>query len=123
MKQLNQDNQGFIVWGIVGAIALSGSAANIAFGESAAEVKTVLPAATVTRAINTAVEAQAGNVSDVEVETENGVTKVDVEIAAKDGKNYEVVINAKTGKIILVEVENNEMVVKSETNTKAFRTF
>ena len=59
-----------------------------------------------TRAINTAVEAKAGNVAGVEMETENGVTKIDVEIAATDGNNYEVAINAATGKVIAVELDN-----------------
>ena len=95
-----------MVWGIVGVITLSVLATNIAFGENAAEVKTALPAATVTRAINAAVRAKAGNIAGVEMETENGVTKVDVEIVATDGKNYEVGVNAKTGKVIAIELDD-----------------
>ena len=40
------------------------------------------------------------------METENGITRIDVEIAAKVGKNYEVGVNAQTGKVIAVELDN-----------------
>lgn len=105
---MKQHNQGFLVWGVVALLGIAGFATNSAFGEGAAEVETALPAATVTSAINTAVKAKAGNVVGVEIETENGVTKVEVEIVAADGKKYEVGVNASTGKVIAVEADDDE---------------
>ena len=120
-------NQGFAVWGVIGILLVSGMIANRSFGQGEKEVEVALPAATVTRAINTAVAAKAGNVAGVEMETENGVTKIDVEIAATDGKNYEVGVNASTGKVIAVEEdkedneagEGNEAGEKGEMNEGA----
>ena len=119
-------NQGFAVWGVIGILLVSGMIANRSFGQGEKEVEVALPAATVTRAINTAVAAKAGNVAGVEMETENGVTKIDVEIAATDGKKYEVGVNAQTGKVIAVEEdkedneagEGNEAGEKGEMNDK-----
>ena len=119
-------NQGLAVWGVIGILLVSGMIANRSFGQSEKEVEVALPAATVTRAINTAVAAKAGNVAGVEMETENGVTKIDVEIAATDGKKYEVGVNAQTGKVIAVEEdkedneagEGNEAGEKGEMNDK-----
>ncbi len=98
--------QGLAVWGVIGLLIISGMVANRSFGQGAKEAKAALPAATVTRAINTAIKAQAGNIAGVEVETENGITKIDVEIAAPNGNNYEVAVNAATGKVIVVELDN-----------------
>ena len=119
-------NQGLAVWGVIGILLVSGMIANRSFGQSEKEAEVALPAATVTRAINTAVAAKAGNVAGVEMETENGVTKIDVEIAATDGKKYEVAVNAATGKVIAVEEdkedneagEGNEAGEKGEMNDK-----
>ena len=106
MKKLNQKS---ILWSAAGALAVSGLAAGIAFaGSGAAETEVALPAATVTRAINAAVAAKAGNVAGVEMETENGVTHVDVEIAAADGKKYEVGVNAATGKVMAVALDQED---------------
>ena len=103
---MNNHTKGLAVWGVIGLMAISGFVANRSFGQGEKEAEVALPAATVTRAINTAVAAKAGNVAGVEMETENGVTKIDVEIAATDGNNYEVAINAATGKVIAVELDN-----------------
>lgn len=105
MKKFNQKS---ILWSAATAIAVSGLAAGIAFaGSGAAETEVALPASTVTSAINAAVKAKAGNVAGVEMETEKGVTHVDVEIAAGDGKKYEVSVNAQTGKVMSVEADND----------------
>ena len=105
MKKLNSKS---ILWSALGAVALSAMVAGVAFagGDDENETEAALPAATVTSAINTAVAAKAGNVSGVEIETENGVTKIDVEIVGADGKEYEVGVNAQTGKVIAVEAED-----------------
>ena len=102
---------------------MSGLAAGIALaGGDEKETEVALPAATVTRAINTAVAAQAGNVAGVEIETENGVTKIDVEVAAKDGKKYEVGVNASTGKVIAVEADNENEAGRSRRERRDERT-
>ena len=116
MKKLNQKS---ILWSAVGAVAVSGLAAGIAFaGSGATETEVALPAATVTRAINAAVKAKAGNVAGVEMETEKGVTHVDVEIVANDGKKYEVGVNAQTGKVMAVEADNGKENEVGEANEK-----
>ena len=116
MKQLNKKS---VLWSAVGVVAISSAVAGLAFAQNgAAETEVALPAATVTRAINTAVKVKAGNVAGVEMETENGVTKIDVEIAATDGKNYEVGINAQTGKVIAVEVDNENEKEAGEAGEK-----
>ena len=71
------------------------------------EIKVALPAATMISAINAAVAAQPGNVAEVEAESEDGVTKVEVEIVAADGKRYEVDVSAQTGKVIAVEADDD----------------
>ena len=119
MKQLNPKK---MLWSAVGVLTISGLAAGIAFaGGDDNETEVALPAATVTRAINTAVAAKAGNVAGLEMETENGVTKIDVEVAAADGKKYEVSVNAATGKVMSVEEdkEDNEADEKGEMNEGA----
>ncbi len=114
MKQLNKKS---ILWSAVGVVAISGAVAGIAFaGSGATEV--ALPASTVTRAINAAVSAKAGNVAGVEMETENGVTHVDVAIAATDGKKYEVGVNAATGKVMAVEADNGKENEAGEADEK-----
>ncbi len=116
MKQLNKKS---ILWSAIGVVAISSAVAGIAFaGGGESETEVALPAATVTRAINTAVAAKAGNVAGVEMETENGVTKIDVEIAASDGKKYEVGINASTGKVIAVEADNDNENEANEAGEK-----
>ena len=113
MKKLNKS----ILWSAVGAIAISSAAAGIAFAGSGA-TDVALPASTVTRAINAAVKAKAGNVAGVEMETENGVTHVDVAIVANDGKKYEVGVNAATGKVMAVEADNGDENEAGEANEK-----
>ena len=108
MKKLNQKS---LLWSAVGAIAVSSLAAGIAFaGSGKSETEVALPAATVTRAINAAVKTKPGNVAGVEMETEKGVTHVDVEIVAANGQKYEVAVNAQSGKVMSVEAdkEGNE---------------
>ena len=107
MKTLDQKN---LSWSAIGVAAFAVlAAAGISFaGGGEEETEVALPAATVTSAINTAVAAKAGNISGIEMETENGVTKVEVEIVAADGKNYEVGVNAQTGKIISVEEDKED---------------
>lgn len=105
MKQLNKKS---ILWSAIGVVAISSAVAGIAFAGGGGETEVALPAATVTRAINAAVKAKAGNVAGVEMETENGVTHVDVSIAANDGKKYEVGVNAATGKVMAVEADNGK---------------
>ena len=103
MKQLNKKS---ILWSAAGVVAISGAVVGSAFAGDGGETKVALPAVTVTRAINAAVAAKAGNVAGVEMENEKGIIKVEVEIVATDGKNYEVGVNADTGQVIAVEADD-----------------
>ena len=104
----------------VGVVAISGVVAGIAFAGGDNETEVSLPAATVVRAINAASAAKAGNVAGVEMETDKGVAHVDVEIAAADGKKYEVSVNAQTGKVMSVaaDTEAGEQNEAGEANEK-----
>ncbi len=50
--------------------------------------------------IKAALERHPGAVTEVEVETEDGKTIIDVDIQGKDGKSWEVECNAATGEIL-----------------------
>ena len=100
-----------------GVIALSALAVTVAFaGGDDAETEVALPAPTIIRAINAAVAAKPGDIKGVEAESEGGVTKVEVEIVAADGKEYEVSVDAKTGKVLEVESEAEDKDDAGETN-------
>lgn len=97
--------------GAGGALALLGGIAGIAVAQSGAEEKDAevgVPAVTLVRAINAATGAKAGDIAKVEVEVEGGKTMVDVEILAKDGKTYEVGVEAASGKVASVEVDTED---------------
>ncbi len=118
MKKLNRKN---LLWSALGVLAVTGVASGFALaGDDEKETEIALPAATVTSAINAAVAAKPGNVSEVEIEVEKGVTHIEVEIVAADGKSYEVGVDAITGKVLSVEADDeneNEMDEKGENET------
>ena len=58
-------------------------------------------------ATKTALEKVPGTVNKVELEDEDGHVVYDVEINAKDGSKQSVKVDAQTGKIIKVELEDN----------------
>lgn len=115
MKKLNKKG---VLWSAAGALALSAVAGGAAIAAGSEETEASLPAPTVVRAINAAVAAKAGNVAGVEVETEAGKTKVDVEIFASDGKTYEVGVDAASGKVISVEADTEVEDEKDGANDK-----
>jgi uncharacterized membrane protein YkoI len=49
-----------------------------------------------------------GTVNEVELDDENGTIVYDVEVIAKDGTRHDVIIDAKTGKVINVEIEDED---------------
>ncbi|MFJ8235876.1 PepSY domain-containing protein [Ureibacillus sp. NPDC094379] len=49
-----------------------------------------------------------GTVTEVELEDEDGLVVYDVEINAEDGTQQSVQVDAKTGKIVNVELEDND---------------
>ncbi|OIK08658.1 hypothetical protein BIV60_25615 [Bacillus sp. MUM 116] len=51
---------------------------------------------------------QGGKVKHVELEGEDGFAEYGVEVTSKDGKRFDVTIDAKTGKILKEENENDE---------------
>jgi uncharacterized membrane protein YkoI len=56
--------------------------------------------ATLNACIKTALERHPGAVTEVEVETEDGKTIIDVDVQGKDGKTWEVECDATTGTVI-----------------------
>jgi uncharacterized membrane protein YkoI len=58
-------------------------------------------------ATKTALEKVPGTVNKVEIEDEDGHVVYDVEINAKDGSKQSVKVDAQTGKIVKVELEDN----------------
>ena len=77
----------------------------VALANDEAEKPVGVPAATLTAAIQAASATKAGDISEVEVESENGVTSIEVEVLSADGA-YEVKVNAATGKVTSVEKDD-----------------
>lgn len=50
--------------------------------------------------IKTALERHPGAITEVEVETEDGKTIIDVDVQGKDGKSWEVECDATTGAVL-----------------------
>ncbi len=50
--------------------------------------------------VKTALERHPGAITEVEVETENGKTIVDVDVQGKDGKNWEIECDSVTGDVL-----------------------
>ncbi len=100
----------FVLLGAVAGIAVAQSGTQSG-AENDAEIG--VPASTMVRAINAATGAKAGDVAKVEVEVEAGKTMIDVEILSKDGKTYEVGVEAASGKVASVKVDTED-----ETNEK-----
>lgn len=95
------------------AFAVLGSITGLALAQGQNETETEdaavgVPAATMVSAINAAAEAKKGDISKVEVEVEAGKTLVDVEVLAKDGKTYEVDVDATSGKVVSVKEKEEE---------------
>lgn len=55
-----------------------------------------------------ALEQVPGTVTEVELDDENGLVVYDVEINAEDGTQQSVEVDAKTGKIVNVELEDDD---------------
>lgn len=104
------------------ALVLMGSVVGIALAKDEAETAVGVPAATLVRAINAASQAKEGDITKVEVETEDGKTMIEVEVLSKDGKTYEVSIEAASGKVLSIEQDDeddkNEMDEKGEADDK-----
>ncbi len=49
-----------------------------------------------------------GTVEEVELENEDGLTVYEVEVQAEDGNEYDVIIDAQTGNIIEVELDDDD---------------
>ena len=59
-------------------------------------------------AIDIALEAAAGIPTEVELDVEDGILVYEVEIAHQDESQTEVVIDAGTGRVIEIEMENDD---------------
>ncbi len=55
-----------------------------------------------------ALEKIRGIVEEVELENEDGILIYEVEVRAEDGLEHEVIIDAQTGEIVAVELDDND---------------
>ncbi len=53
-----------------------------------------------------ALKAKPGKVTEVELEKEGGIVVYGIDITAEDGKMFDVVVDANTGKVLKVEAED-----------------
>lgn len=60
------------------------------------------------QAADSAVKAQPGAVTKVELENENGKAVYGVRITASDGKRYDVKVDGDTGKVLKIEADDDE---------------
>jgi len=63
---------------------------------------------TAQQAIEIALTAIPGEVTEVEREREDGMTVFEVEILTAEGARYEIDINAETGEILKTELEDDD---------------
>lgn len=64
--------------------------------------------ATLQACIKTALEKHPGAVTEVEVESEDGKTIIDVDIQGKDGKSWEIECDATTGAVLEDKEESDD---------------
>jgi len=65
-------------------------------------------------ATKTALEKVPGTVNEVELENEEGPIVYDIEIIAQDGSKQSVKVDAQTGKIVKVELEEEENEIEND---------
>ncbi len=113
-----QLNKKSVLWTTCGVGALCAVFAGMALAGGAEEAPIGIPAAQLVRAINSASAAKAGNIAEVEVESEKGQTTVDVDVLAADGQKYEVSVEAATGKVLSVAVDKDDDEKEGERGEK-----
>ena len=98
-------NKKIIIGGVCGSLALVVVAAGVANAQPAAKAPTLSEEA----AIEIALAEVPGQVRETELENEDGKMVYEIEIiAAADGKEMEVEIDAETGAVLEVEAEDDD---------------
>ena len=66
-------------------------------------------AITAGQAVDIALAAVPGRIHELELEREDDIMAWEVElVSSKDGKEYEILINASSGKVIEIEMEDDD---------------
>lgn len=98
-------NKKILIGGVVGSLALAG----VIVGASHAQSTTANPALSEAAAIEIALAEVPGEITETELEREDGKLVYEFEIiAAADGKEMEVEIDAETGAVLEVEAEDDD---------------
>ena len=96
-------NTKLIAAGALSGLVIAAGTAGMVSAQSAASA-TTLPEEQI---IAIALAEVPGEVTEVELERDDGVLAYEVELIAADGTEMEVMINAETGEIIEVEAEDD----------------
>ena len=92
----------FIACGALAGLVLAGTAVGSVSAQSVAEATGISEA----QAIEIALLEVAGDVQEVELETEDGAMVFEVEILNAEGQEFEIEIAADTGDVLEVEAED-----------------
>ncbi len=87
-------------------------------GENKQETVSPSPSVTMEEAMKTATDRFPGQVLEAELETEDGKSVYEVEVAGANGERREVEVDAQTGKILKSGVEDEENEKGSETEDR-----
>lgn len=94
----------FIAGGAITGLVLAAGLVGAVSAQTAAEAT----ALTEEQAAEIALMEIAGEVQEIEVETEDGTTVFEVEILDADGVEFEIVLAADTGEVLEVENESDD---------------
>ena len=98
-------NKNILVGGVVGSLILAGAVAGAAQVQTTGEP----PALSEAAAIEIALAEVPGEVQETELEREDGKMIYEIEIiAAADGKEMEIEIDADTGEVLEVEADDGD---------------
>lgn len=94
----------FIAGAGLGALVLCGLGAGVLFAQAdEADSNVGITPAQATAAMQAAVAAQPGLIEELDVEREGNQTVCEVSVLAANGKDYDVVVNVNTNKVLRVE--------------------
>ena len=97
-------NTKLIAAGALSGLVIAAGTAGMVSAQSVASA-TALPEEQI---IAIALAEVPGEVTEVELENEDGILAYEVELIAADGSEMEVMINAETGEIIEIEAEDDD---------------
>ncbi len=95
-------NTKLIAGGALAGLALTGAL----MGSVSAQTAASATGLSEEQAVEIALLEVAGEVQEIELETEDGMTIYEIEILSADGQEFEVEIAADTGAVVEVEVED-----------------